>query len=279
MTLHQSLDDAISSAAEAISRAETLLIGAGAGMGVDSGLPDFRGHEGFWKAYPPFRGKSFAQLSTPHWFRTDPELAWGFFGHRMNLYRRTEPHAGFQILRRWCARMPQPSFIFTSNVDGHFPRAGFAAEQVLECHGSIGHLQCAANCSADIWPSDDLQLEVDAETIRCRSELPRCRHCGDIARPNILMFGDWHWNDARSMDQQRRYERWQTSTAGCRRVVIELGAGLAVPTVRVECERSEGTLIRINPNEAETPDGGISVVCGALAALTRIDSLLTNLSS
>ena len=35
-----------------INEAEAILITAGAGMGVDSGLPDFRGNEGFWNAYP-----------------------------------------------------------------------------------------------------------------------------------------------------------------------------------------------------------------------------------
>jgi hypothetical protein len=44
----------ISQAARAIQKADAVLITAGAGMGVDSGLPDFRGDEGFWKAYPPF---------------------------------------------------------------------------------------------------------------------------------------------------------------------------------------------------------------------------------
>ena len=67
-------------AAEAIRTGDALLIRAGAGMGVDSGLPDFRGPEGFWKAYPPFRGRKFAEMSTPHWFQTDPALAWGFLG-------------------------------------------------------------------------------------------------------------------------------------------------------------------------------------------------------
>src|SRR5437867_3702542 len=112
-------------AAHAIGSANALLIGAGAGMGVDSGLPDFRGDEGFWKAYPPFRGRSFASVSNPRWFRDDPAQAWGFFGHRLNLYRDTAPHAGFQILRRWAESRPAGYFVFTSNVDGHFTRAGF----------------------------------------------------------------------------------------------------------------------------------------------------------
>ncbi|HVT79086.1 MAG TPA: NAD-dependent protein deacetylase, partial [Phycisphaerae bacterium] len=67
-------------AAHAIANAHALLITAGAGMGVDSGLPDFRGPEGFWKAYPAYRhlGLGFAQLANPRWFQDDPALAWGF---------------------------------------------------------------------------------------------------------------------------------------------------------------------------------------------------------
>src|SRR3954471_23005971 len=116
------LSQAILAAATAIRSAESILIGAGAGMGVDSGLPDFRGNEGFWKAYPPFKklGLSFIKLANPYWFRRDPEQAWGFYGHRRNLYRMAQPHAGFTILRRWSERAPGGCFVFTSNVDGHF---------------------------------------------------------------------------------------------------------------------------------------------------------------
>src|SRR5687767_3247595 len=95
------LDALLSDAADAILGADALLIGAGAGMGVDSGLPDFRGDEGFWKAYPPFRGKSFSSMSNPQWFLSDPPQAWGFFGHRLHLYRDTMPHEGFAVLLRW----------------------------------------------------------------------------------------------------------------------------------------------------------------------------------
>src|SRR3954451_17423535 len=128
-------------AAEAIRTADALLIGAGAGMGVDSGLPDFRGPEGFWKAYPPFRGRRFSDLSTPHWFQTDPAVAWGFFGHRLNLYRAAVPHPGFEVLRRWAASRPLGAFVFTSNVDGQFQKAGFSESEVVEVHGSIHFLQ------------------------------------------------------------------------------------------------------------------------------------------
>src|SRR5438477_10490343 len=96
-------DQTLERAAAALASADALLIGAGAGMGVDSGLPDFRGPEGFWRHYPAFRARElrFEQMANPAWFRRDPHLAWGFYGHRWNLYRATEPHEGFAILRRW----------------------------------------------------------------------------------------------------------------------------------------------------------------------------------
>ena len=79
------------------------MVAAGAGMGVDSGLPDFRGPEGFWRAYPPYRrlGLRFEELADPEHFDDDPALAWGFYGHRLALYRATVPHSGHAVLRGW----------------------------------------------------------------------------------------------------------------------------------------------------------------------------------
>lgn len=67
----------IEKAAGWLKQANFLAVTAGAGMGVDSGLPDFRGKEGFWKEYPPMAklGLSFPQMSNPEWFDRDPTLA------------------------------------------------------------------------------------------------------------------------------------------------------------------------------------------------------------
>src|SRR3954453_17590825 len=107
--------DLVRRAAEALATADALLIGAGAGMGVDSGLPDFRGPQGFWGAYPPYAklGLGFSAVATPAWFASDPPFGWGFYGHRLDLYRRTRPHPGFAILRRWADKMPLGAFVFT----------------------------------------------------------------------------------------------------------------------------------------------------------------------
>lgn len=125
-------------AAQLIFHADAIIITAGAGMGVDSGLPDFRGNEGFWKAYPPLAklGLSFVEMANPFWFENKPRLAWGFYGHRLNLYKATKPHQGFDILLKWSKTKPGGYFVFTSNVDGHFQKAGFDENHIEEVHGS-----------------------------------------------------------------------------------------------------------------------------------------------
>ena len=124
--------DFIAHAAELIAQSDALIVAAGAGMGVDSGLPDFRGTNGFWQAYPALgrEGVDFYRIACPEAFRTQPSRAWGFYGHRLKLYRQTEPHAGFQILKRWGEAMHHQYAVFTSNVDGQFQKAGFGQDAI-----------------------------------------------------------------------------------------------------------------------------------------------------
>ncbi|PPK63485.1 Sir2 family NAD-dependent protein deacetylase [Actinokineospora auranticolor] len=258
-------------AAELLRAADAVLVCAGAGMGVDSGLPDFRGTEGFWRAYPPYErlGIEFEELADPVHFAEDPDLAWGFYGHRLRLYRDTVPHAGFAVLRSWGAR------VFTSNVDGQFQEAGF--EHTAEVHGSIHHLQCTGPCGSAVWAAD-VEVEVDPLTMRARGDLPECARCGALARPNILMFGDRTWVPDRSQAALDELTTWRRGLAGKNLVVVEIGAGQAVPTVRRQAElasAASGGLIRINPREAEVRHGrGISLPMGALAALEELQSRL-----
>jgi NAD-dependent SIR2 family protein deacetylase len=270
--------DDILRAAEALSGADALVITAGAGMGVDSGLPDFRGDEGFWRAYPPLKrlGISFFEMANPDWFRDDPELAWGFYGHRLQLYRTTEPHPGFSMLGRWAAEMHSGDFVFTSNVDGQFQMAGHDRGRVVECHGSIHHLQCVELCTQGIWSADAVDVTVDAATFRAKPPLPSCPRCGGLARPNVLMFGDWSWVPYRTGEQEARFRTWLDSVVGTRLVVVELGAGSAVPTVRMTSERIAarygGTLVRINPREPNVPHGHIGIAGYGLETLSAIDT-------
>jgi len=204
------LDIEIQKAKESLKKADALLITAGAGMGVDSGLPDFRGKEGFWRAYP--------------------------------------------------------IVVFTSNVDGQFQKAGYDERRIVEIHGSIHYLQCSVPCSRDIWSADKVKVKVDMEKFEALEPLPKCRNCFEIARPNILMFGDWEWISDRTDDQIYLYDKWLSSIRknGYKLAIVEIGAGKAVPTVRYQseeiAERFGATLIRINPRDYDVPYGHISIL-------------------
>ncbi len=268
----------IKKAKEAVKEADAVLITAGAGMGVDSGLPDFRGTEGFWRAYPIAKklGLRFEELANPRWFRENPKLAWAFYGHRLNLYRETQPHKGFYILKKLGESKKGGYFVFTSNVDGQFQKAGFDEKKIVEIHGSIHHLQCTRPCSDDIWPADNIKIEIDMEKFEAKEPLPKCIHCGDIARPNILMFGDWEWISDRTAAQEFRFERWleKIEYMDYKLVIIEIGAGKAVPTVRITSERIasmyDAKLIRINPRDYDVPSGHISIPMGGLEGIKKI---------
>lgn len=274
--LDPALDPLLDAAAAAIRGADALVVTAGAGMGVDSGLPDFRGNEGFWNAYPPYRaaGHSFIDLANPRWFVDDPALAWGFYGHRLALYRRTQPHAGFAILADIGARMADGVFVVTSNVDGQFQRAGFAADRLCEVHGAIEHFQCTKHETCGLWSAPLEELVLD-EALRARAPWPTCPTCGALARPNILMFGDGAWVAARTAQQERRFQQFIAGVG--RVVVVEAGAGTAIPTIRrlgEQLARQEGTLIRLNVREPEGPVGTIGIAAGARAALVAIAARL-----
>jgi NAD-dependent SIR2 family protein deacetylase len=267
----------IGKAANLIKEADNIIICAGAGIGVDSGLPDFRGNEGFWNAYPPYKdlGLGFTDMANPSWFKTEPEFAWGFYGHRLNLYRNTVPHRGFDILLD-TVNKKEDYFVFTSNVDGQFQKAGFNKEKIVECHGSIHHLQCSKNCKG-IWSAENINIDVNEKTMKATGKIPVCNRCGFAARPNILMFGDWYWQSARTDEQYKMLNLWLRNKNNI--LVIEIGAGTAVPTVRMFSEKIVNIynteLIRINTREPEVfGKNNISLQTGALETLVELSKYL-----
>lgn len=278
------LQDQFAKAAEVIASADALVIAAGAGIGVDSGLPDFRGNEGFWRAYPALAKAQldFTEVADPRTFLKDVRLGWGFYGHRLNLYRNTVPHAGFDILLKWAEQVPHGARVFTSNVDGQFQKAGFTPEQMHECHGSIHHLQCMEQCKSGVWRADDFIPEIDEENCRLLNEPPLCPLCGGLARPNILMFGDWNWLNGRREAQRKREDHWleQVAQGLCNVAIVEMGAGTAIPSVRHFSHRISreygARIVRINPRECQVPssmDAGIPV--GSLEGLRGIEAVFS----
>ena len=277
------MESVLQRAADIIAGADALVIAAGAGMGVDSGLPDFRGNEGFWNAYPALAkaGLEFMEVASPRTFARDPSLAWGFYGHRLKLYRDIQPHEGFAILKAWSSSKPLAGWVFTSNVDGQFQKAGFDSDRIHECHGSLHHLQCINGCTDELWPADGFEPQVDEEACRLRNACPLCPLCGELARPNVLMFGDWGWIAKRADQQRKREAAWLAEMVRhrARVAVVEIGAGTAIPSVRHFSHRLiqvlDARLVRINVREHEVPSSkDVGLAMGALDALRNIASNL-----
>jgi NAD-dependent SIR2 family protein deacetylase len=144
-------------------------------------------------------------------------------------------------------------------------------------------MQCTRRCGSGIFPAETGEVTIDLDTMRAANPLPACPKCGALARPNILMFGDWDWDPSLTQAQQERMDSWLGSLGDARLVVIEFGAGRAVPTVRMTSEQivrqHRGTLIRVNPREPDVPRGQISVASNALAAIIALDQILESRNS
>jgi NAD-dependent SIR2 family protein deacetylase len=189
------------------------------------------------------------------------------------MYRQTAPGPTFQILKEISRRMPDGAYVFTSNVDGHFQQVGFAPAHVVECHGSIHHLQCIDACMGDVWSADPFLPEIDEDSCLLLNEPPVCAWCNGIARPNILMFGDGEWIDHRTRAQLARLNAWRTKVD--RLLVFEIGAGTAIPSVRIFGEDQGVPIIRINTVEAKNEAGrGVSLAIGGIEAMRGIASVL-----
>ncbi|TXG99991.1 MAG: hypothetical protein E6R08_00730 [Nevskiaceae bacterium] len=266
---------AIELASVAVASATGLLITAGAGMSCDSGLPDYRGPGGIYRKCPQ-TGVEYTLLSERGMFFTDPSLAWGHHASALRRYDNAHPHDGYRALLQIAHRLPQGYRVFTSNVDGLFQRAGFDRDLIVECHGSLRTLQCLdASCdtrgSTYDWP-----FVIDPETLRCVSPLPRCS-CGHLLRPNVCLFNDGpNWRGQPYHRQESEVRHWLRSVS--RLVVIEIGSGGGVPTVRTfgtGCARDAGAaFIRVNlrsPWARDVP-GGIGISGTALAVVPALEA-------
>jgi NAD-dependent SIR2 family protein deacetylase len=125
----------------------------------------------------------------------------------------------------------------------------------------------------ETWSAQTFSPKVNEEQCRLISALPRCPTCGSIARPNILMFGDWDWNDGKAELQQMRLNAWLGGVS--KLVTIEIGAGKNIPTIRNLGQRQDGWMIRINPQHYWLNPGnqGVSLAMGGLKALRLIEAI------
>lgn len=117
------------------------------------------------------------------------------------------------------------------------------AANIAECHGSVHWAQCAEPCSGRIWPMSEVKVpEVDTKTFHSvGEEVPRCPHCKKaVVRPNVLMFGDGEWIADREEAQESKLQEFiePLDADSAKLLIIEIGAGTAVPTIRLTSERT-----------------------------------------
>lgn len=221
-----------------IEDADGVIVFAGAGMSVDSGIPDFRGKNGLWTA----EKDNFMKFANGNAFHEHPVEAWNFYITRLMTYSNMKPHDGYSTLRQMLEDLNKDVYVITSNVDGHFKKSGYDTEKIYEIHGNLEYIQCANRCSHDI-----LSMPAFIGEFQTEDDIPKCSHCSSNMRPLVMMFNDPWFVMTLVEEQSQHCMKWMSEKTNI--VGIELGAGLAVPSIRIYGEERTHTLIRINPHD------------------------------
>jgi len=168
------MDSPVSDLAGQLRAARRVTVIAGAGLSAASGVPTFRGPGGLWRDFRP------EELATAEAFERNPRLVWEWYDWRRQLISACRPNRAHEVLAAWNRRFARFALV-TQNVDGLDERAG--TTNVLRFHGSIWELSCFKRCekAPESWRDDTAPFP----------ELPpRCPHCGGLARPGVVWFGE-----------------------------------------------------------------------------------------
>ena len=135
-----------------IEGADAVLITAGAGMSAESNISTYRDSIGDYRDLAGFKGLGYEQLANEHFLRKNPLFCWEYYAQRTKQFIEAKPHRGYVSLLKILTDLAKPYFIFTSNIDGLFLKAGFFKHNIIEWHGSLFQWQCMDGCQSAIWP-------------------------------------------------------------------------------------------------------------------------------
>src|SRR5215472_9009649 len=202
----------------------------GAGVSAESGIPTFRGKNGYWRNFDPTR------LATLEAFERDPKLVWEWYRGRRERVRGARPNAAHEAVAR-LAHHTDEFLLVTQNVDDLHVRAGMPAEKMVQIHGDI----FITRCSRCDFERRDYEYEHEQEQ---EHVMPRCSKCDALMRPGVVWFGEQlPWSEV------QRVENF-LSRGACD-VVIVAGTtatfGYIIDwALRASCG---GELIEVNPEE------------------------------
>jgi NAD-dependent deacetylase len=148
-----------------------VLVITGAGVSAESGIPTFRGKDGYWRNFDP------AELATPEAFARDPELVWQWYRERRQKIRSSAPNPAHQAIAR-LALSVNDFLLVTQNVDDLHARSGVPSGKMVQIHGDIFMTRCS--CCETRYHDQD----------RDGKKLPRCSACGALMRPGVVWFGE-----------------------------------------------------------------------------------------
>ena len=174
----------------ALARPGLCLVLTGAGVSAESGVPTFRGKEGYWVVGS--RHYHAQELATRAAFCRMPEAVWGWYLHRLRVCRGAEPNAAHEAIARLGMLLGERLLLVTQNVDGLHRRAGSPPERTYEVHGNISLMRCNEGCPGLVPVPEALALAgVELEPGALAREL-RCSHCAGWMRPHVLWFDEFY---------------------------------------------------------------------------------------
>jgi NAD-dependent deacetylase len=150
-----------------------VLVITGAGVSAESGIPTFRGKDGYWRNLDP------TKLATPEAFARDPNLVWDWYRERRQRLRKAQPNPAHQAIAKLAVQAAE-FLLVTQNVDNLHRRTGLPAEKIVQIHGDIFMTRCSR---CDFGRYEHEQGHDD-------SSLPNCPECGALMRPGVVWFGE-----------------------------------------------------------------------------------------
>jgi NAD-dependent protein deacetylase/lipoamidase len=210
-----------------------VLVLTGAGVSAESGIPTFRGKNGYWRNLDP------TKLATPEAFARDPQLVWEWYRERRERIRNARPNTAHEAIAR-LAHHTDNFLLVTQNVDNLHARAGMPAQRMVQIHGDI----FVTRCSRCEFERGDYEHEHEQEQ---EDVVPTCTKCNALMRPGVVWFGEQlRWNELQRVED--------FLDGGACDVVIVAGTtatfGYIIDwALGASPERFRGELIEVNPEE------------------------------